>query len=60
VTWTWLSMVGLLALTLIMTTVFDFDGLPALPAIALGFLMPNADLLWRHWRKRGLEVRSEG
>ena len=35
VTWTWLSMVGLLALTLILTTVFDFDGLPALPAIAL-------------------------
>jgi hypothetical protein len=60
VSWTWLSMVGLLSLTLIMTTVFDFDGLPALPAIALGFLLPNADLLWRHWRERGLEVRSEG
>jgi hypothetical protein len=53
-------MVGLLSLTLILTTVFDFDGLPALPAIALGFLLPNADLLWRHWRERGLEVRSEG
>jgi len=60
VSWTWLSMVGLLSLTLIMTTVFDFDGLPALPAIALGFLLPNADLLWKHWRQRGLEVRSEG
>ena len=31
VTWTWLAMVGLLSLTLILTTVFDFSGLPALP-----------------------------
>ena len=52
-------MVGLLALTLILTTQFDVDGLPALPAIAIGFLLPNADLLWRAWRERGLEVRSE-
>ena len=32
VAWTWLSMVGLLALTLILTTSFEIDGLPALPA----------------------------
>ena len=25
------------------------DGLPALPALALGFLVPNADLLWRRF-----------
>jgi len=56
--WTWLSMVGLLALTLILTTEFDVAGLPALPAIALGFLLPNVDLIWRAWRERGLEVRS--
>lgn len=58
VRWTWLSMVGLLALTLILTTVFEIDGLPALPAIAVGFLLPNVDLLWRAWRERGLEIRS--
>lgn len=58
VRWTLLSMVGLLALTLIVTTVFEIDGLPALPAIAIGFLLPNADLLWKAWRQRGLEVRS--
>lgn len=58
VRWTWLSMIALLALTLILTTVFEIDGLPALPAIAVGFLLPNADLLWRAWRERGLEVRS--
>ena len=31
-------MTGLLALTLIGTVVFDVHGLPALPAIAIGFL----------------------
>ncbi len=55
---TWLTMVGLLALTLILTATFDVDGLPALPAIAFGFLLPNADLLWRAWRERGLEIRG--
>jgi len=58
VRWTWLSMVGLLALTLTLTSVFDISGLPALPAIAIGFLLPNVDLLWRAWRERGLETRS--
>jgi hypothetical protein len=55
---TWISMVGLLSLTLISTDVFDLSGLPALPAIALGFLLPNADLLWKAWRERGLEIRG--
>ncbi len=56
VAWTWIGMVGLLALTLILTSVFDLAGLPALPAISLGFLLPNADLLWKAWRDRGLEL----
>ena len=56
VRWTWLSMVALLALTVVLTTAFDFNGLPALPAIAIGFLLPNADLLWQAWRERGLEI----
>lgn len=56
--WTWFGMVGLLALTLIGTTAFAVNGLPALPAIALGFLLPNLDLLWRAWRERGLETSS--
>ena len=54
---TWLSMVGLLGLTLVLTLTFDINGLPALPAIAIGFLLPNADLIWKAWRERGLEVR---
>ena len=44
---TWVAMTGLLAVTLIVTATTDVSGLPALPAICLGFLLPNADLLWR-------------
>ncbi len=55
VRWTWLTMVGLLGLTLILATAFEINGLPALPAIAIGFLLPNADLLWKAWRQRGPE-----
>ncbi|MDH4178793.1 MAG: hypothetical protein OEV72_14585 [Thermoleophilia bacterium] len=51
--WTWLAMTALVAATLIATVVFDVDGLPALPAVALGFLAANADLLWSRWRERG-------
>ena len=49
---TWIGMTGALAVTLVATYVFDLNGLPGLPAIALGFLAPNADLLWRAWRAR--------
>ena len=50
VAWTWLSMTALLGATLILTATTDVDGLPALPAICVGFLLPNADLLWRQFR----------
>lgn len=49
---TWVAMTGLLAVTLVLTVVFDVNGLPALPAIAVGFLVANGDLLWRALRKR--------
>ena len=57
--WTWVSMTALLSLTLVLTNVTDVAGLPALPAIAIGFLLPNLDLIWRAWRERGLEVGRE-
>ena len=31
----------------------DVGGLPALPAICIGFLLANADLLWHALRRRG-------
>jgi hypothetical protein len=53
VAWTWVSMTALLGATLILTATTDVDGLPALPAICVGFLLPNADLLWRDFRRTG-------
>ena len=50
---TWASMTALLGATLILTATTDVSGLPALPAICLGFLLPNADLLWTALRRHG-------
>ena len=55
--WTWLAMTSFLSLTLVLAWIWeDIAGLPALPAICLGFLVPNADLLWHDvreaWRAR--------
>jgi hypothetical protein len=52
VVWTFVAMAGLLGATVALAQWTELDGLPALPAIALGFLLPNADLLWvkaRRW-----------
>ena len=48
--WTWLAMLVLLGSTIAFTVWLDLNGLPALPAISLGFVVPNADLLWRRLR----------
>jgi hypothetical protein len=50
--WTWIGMTFGLGLTLVITVWADVAGLPALPAISLGFLVPNADLLWHRLRNR--------
>jgi hypothetical protein len=42
--------VALLGVTLAVAVALDLNGLPALPAVSLGFLAPNADLLWRRLR----------
>jgi len=54
---TWLGMSGALSATLLLTYAFDLNGLPALPAISLGFLVPNADLLWHSLRAEGRGTR---
>lgn len=48
---TWVCLVAALGLTIAATVWFDLSGLPALPGIALGFLLPNADLLWTELRR---------
>jgi hypothetical protein len=50
---TWIGMTAALSVTLVATYALDLNGLPALPAISLGFLLPNADLLWRGLRGEG-------
>ena len=37
--------------TIALTVWWNLNGLPALPAISLGFLLPNADLIWRRLRR---------
>jgi hypothetical protein len=53
---TWLALVASFALTFIWAIAWDKLGLPALPLLALGFLLPNADLLWRKLRPRRSET----
>jgi hypothetical protein len=57
--WTWVGLVAGLGITIALTVWWDLSGLPALPAIAVGFLLPNADLIWRRLRGQpGLGDRS--
>jgi len=51
--WTWLTMTALIGVTLILAVTTDVGGLPALPAVAFGFLLANADLIWHALRRRG-------
>ncbi len=49
---TWIGMTACLGVTLALVWWWDdVAGLPALPAVCLGFLAPNADLLWRDVRR---------
>jgi len=56
--WTWLALVasfgGTIALAVsgALERVFSLGGLPALPLLSIGFLIVNADLLWRQLRPR--------
>ncbi len=49
---TWIGMTALLGSTLVLVWAWDgVPGLPALPAVCLGFLLPNGDLLWSEVRR---------
>jgi hypothetical protein len=45
--WTWVCLVAGLGGTIALATWLEVGGLPALPLLSIGFLVPNADLLWR-------------
>jgi hypothetical protein len=48
--WTWLAMTAMYSLTLVIANAANRGGLPALPFLSVGFLLANADLLWRRLR----------
>jgi hypothetical protein len=50
--WTWVGLTASIGGTMALATAFDVDGLPALPLLSVGFLLPNADLLWRAVRRK--------
>jgi hypothetical protein len=50
--WTWVGLTASLGGTMALATAFNVDGLPALPLLSLGFLVPNADLIWREVRPK--------
>jgi hypothetical protein len=50
--WTWVAMTGMYSLTLVLANAADANGLPALPLLSAGFLLANADLLWKRLRPR--------
>ena len=57
--WTFVGMLVGLGLTMVLATWWDVNGLPALPGISLGFLLPNADLLRAQLRATRSRVETD-
>jgi hypothetical protein len=47
---TWILMTLSFGATLALAVGFDISGLPALPLLSVGFVLANADYLWRYYR----------
>jgi hypothetical protein len=56
---TFVCLVAFLGATIALTVWWNLNGLPALPGIALGFLLPNGDLLWAQRRRGQTPVMSD-
>ena len=48
---TWLAMTAMYSLTVVIATNTHFNGLAGLPFLSFGFLVANADLIWRRLRR---------
>lgn len=57
--WTWIAMTLSFGGTLALAVATKSHGLPALPLLSLGFLLPNADILWKRLRRQGAWGRLE-
>jgi hypothetical protein len=51
--WTWIGLVASFGATIALAVELRLAGLPALPLLSVGFLGPNADLLWTKVRAPG-------
>jgi hypothetical protein len=49
---TWIACVASYGVALIVANASSGGGVPALPFLSVGFLVANADLLWRQWREK--------
>jgi hypothetical protein len=49
--WTWFATTAMYGFTVVLAYAVDVSGLPALPFLSFGFLVANADLLWRAIRR---------
>jgi len=49
--WTWIATTFMYGLTVVIANAVHVNGLPALPFLSFGFLVANADLLWRRLRR---------
>jgi hypothetical protein len=54
--WTWIATTFMYGLTVVVANVANVGGLPALPFLSFGFLVANADLLWRRLRPASAET----
>jgi hypothetical protein len=54
---TWLAMALSFGGTMALSVAFDLAGMPALPLLALGFLLPNIDLVWKRLREEDAWAR---
>jgi hypothetical protein len=57
--WTWFATTFMYGITIVIANAVDVGGLPALPFLSFGFLLANADLLWRTLRRRSSSSAPE-
>jgi hypothetical protein len=55
---TWAALTASFGGTIAIAVAWDKPGLPALPLLSIGFLVANADLIWRRLRPRPPAIRA--
>ena len=58
--WTWLTLTASFGATIALAVAFRLAGLPALPLLSAGFLVPNVDLLWGKIRAARADANGRG